>query len=61
MVHLTRAQTAFDVFAIAMAALNALEQPYRQSVEIVSHFKRDGAFLFIVSDLLSGAAGNQYS
>lgn len=46
--RLTRIQTAFDIFAITMAALNAFDQPYRQSAEVVSHFKRDGAFLFIV-------------
>lgn len=41
-------QVAFDVFAILLAGLNALDQPRRYQHEILVSMRRDGAFFFVV-------------
>ncbi|KAI0341071.1 hypothetical protein BDW22DRAFT_321469 [Trametopsis cervina] len=41
------AMCGFDLFAISMAVLNALQRPYRHTAEVVNKFKRDGAVLFV--------------
>ncbi|KIP04458.1 hypothetical protein PHLGIDRAFT_129483 [Phlebiopsis gigantea 11061_1 CR5-6] len=37
----------FDAFAILLAIVNALDRPYRQSTDVLSSLRRDGAAWFI--------------
>ncbi|EKM52296.1 uncharacterized protein PHACADRAFT_30834 [Phanerochaete carnosa HHB-10118-sp] len=37
---------AFDAFAITLAVANALDRPYRQSTDVLSSLRRDGAAWF---------------
>lgn len=41
------AMTAFDIFTILLAITNALDQPYREPVDVLKRFRRDGAMFFM--------------
>lgn len=41
------AMSAFDVFTIVLALSNALDQPYSETVEVLTRFRRDGAIFFV--------------
>ena len=45
---LTARQAFFDFFIILLGIVNAMHQPYTQSVEVVRRFRRDGAIFFVV-------------
>lgn len=51
------AQVGFDAFAILLAIVNALDRPYRQSTDVLSSLRRDGAAWFIVRAEHSDAQG----
>lgn len=46
------AMTVFDVVAIILALSNGFHQPYRQHVEVLSRFRRDGSMYFLAAFVL---------
>ena len=43
-----RAQLVFEVITAVLTVSNALDQPYRERVEIMQRLKRDGILSFLV-------------
>lgn len=41
------AMSIFDVVTLLLAVSNALDQPYRETVEVLERFRRDGAIFFV--------------
>lgn len=44
-------QAVFDLFAILLIVLNALDRPYQSNIDVVVAVQRDGVKLFVVSGL----------
>ena len=38
----------FDLVTLLLAVSNVLDQPYRETVEVLERFRRDGAIFFVV-------------